>query len=107
MPPSYKEKTTKKKDWGSENLDLVAKFRKLRVKLTTKIKQQLGDLTYGECDAFATEVATVDDMQEAIDLLGEYWKRCTMQTRVSKAHITQEGEITWAERCRTEAVLNS
>jgi hypothetical protein len=106
MPPTY-EKTTKKRDWGSAKLDLAARFRKLRVKLTSEIKQQVGDLTYGECDAFATDLATVGDKQEAIKLLGGHWKRCTLQTRVSRAQISREGETTWAERCRTEATHNS
>jgi hypothetical protein len=75
--------------------------------LTPKIKQQLGDLTYGECDAFATDLAKVSDKQEAIELLGGHWKRCTLQTRVSKARISQKGETTWVERCKAEAIHNS
>ena len=102
MPPTYKAKTTKK-DWGSAKLNLRAK---LGAKLTPVTRQQLGDLTYGECDAFATDLARVSNRQEAIKLLGDDWKRCTLQTRVAKAEI-KKGEITWKERCKDEAIHNS
>jgi transcription termination factor NusB len=105
MPPTFKAKMVKK-DWGSAKLNLAAKFRKLGVKLTPEIRQQVGDLTYAECDAFASGLANVSDKQEAINALADHWKRCTLQTRVSKAYTGQEGEITWAERCRTESAYN-
>lgn len=105
MPPTYKAKMMKK-DWGVAKIDLGARLQSLGVKVTPEIKQQLGDLTYGESDAFATELARVTNQQEGIRLLGDHWRRCTLQTHVSKAHITQEEETTWAERCRAEAIHN-
>jgi ATPase family protein associated with various cellular activities (AAA) len=106
MPPTYKAKMTKK-DWGAGKIDVVGKLRKLRVTLTAEIEQKLGNLTYGEYDALATALANLPDRQEAIKVLDDHWKKCTLQTRVSKAHISKEGETTWAERCKTEAIHNS
>lgn len=101
MPPTYESKM-RKKDWGSARLDLRRSFRKLGVKLTPENKQHIGDLTYPECDGFATELAKARNGQEAKNILDDRWQKCTLQTRVSKAE-----DITWAKRCQTEAMHNS
>jgi hypothetical protein len=106
MPPTYKAKMGKK-EWGSAKIDVVGKLRKLGVKLTAEIELKLGNLTYDEFDAFATAIAGVSDKREASRLLDDHHKKCTLQTRVSKAHAPQEGETTWAERCKAEAIHNS
>ena len=101
MPPTYQEKVNKK-NWGAaENVDLEGKLRELGVDLTDEIKQRLGDLTFLECDAFATELAKTPNAQEAIRALGNHWERCILKTRVSQGE-----EVNWEERCRTEAVHN-
>jgi hypothetical protein len=99
MPPTYRAKI--KADWGSSKLNVGVKFKKLGVKLTPKMKQQLGDLTYGEFDVFATELASATTKQMARSLLSSCWKECTLQTRVSKDKPT-----TWKIRCDAEAALS-
>lgn len=101
MPPTYEEKITKK-NWGAaENVDLEGKLKALGVELTDEIKQRLGDLTFLECDAFATELAKSPNAQEAIRALDNHWERCILQ-----AHVVQGEETNWEERCRTEAIHN-
>jgi hypothetical protein len=101
MPPPYKEKIAKK-NWGAaENVDLEVRLKELGVDLTKEIEQRLGDLTFLECDAFATELAKAPNAQEAIRALDNHWERCILQARVS-----QGDETNWEERCRTEAVNN-
>src|SRR5207237_4664445 len=101
MPPTCEAKITKK-DWGvTKNIDLEGKLRALGVDMTPQIKEQLGDLTYGECDDFATKLAEAPNSQAAITLLGDHWKRCTLQSRVS-----HEEEVTWEQRCKIETQFN-
>ena len=101
MPPTYDAKITKK-DWGSErNVDIEAKLRKLKVKLKPDIKKKLAQLTFGECEEFATNLAGETDGQEAIKLLDDHWGRCTLNGPISK-----DDSTTWAERCDTEAKFN-
>jgi len=106
MPPTFEAKMTKK-NWGSAEINIESKFRQLRVGLTPLIRKQLGDLTYGETDAFASELARLTDKQEAINVLGEFWKKCTLETRVIRAEASKEEGITWAKRCQNEAKHNS
>ena len=54
--PTYKGKISKK-DWGISKIDISAKLRTLGVNVTSNIKKKLDDLTYGECDDFATDLA--------------------------------------------------
>jgi SpoVK/Ycf46/Vps4 family AAA+-type ATPase len=101
MPPSYEEKI-KKKTWGAaENVDLEGRLKELGVDLIDEIKRQLGDLTFLECDDFATELAKAPNAQEAIRALEDHWERCILQARFSQGE-----ETSWQERCRTEAVHN-
>lgn len=102
MPPTYEAKITKK-NWGSGgNVDLEAKLTDLGVELTPQIKEQLNDLTYGECNDFATILADAHNYQEAIKLLDDHWRRCTLNGPIGK----EESINTWAERCKREAKLN-
>ena len=100
MPPTYEAKITKK-DWGFDrNIDLEKNLKKLKVRLKPEIKTKLADLTYGECDNFATSLASAQDAQEAIKFLDDHWKKCTLNDRISK-----EENTTWRERCQQEAKL--
>ena len=101
LPPSYKEKISTKKWGATEDVDLEGKLKELSVDLTDGIMKRLGDLTFLECDAFATELAQASNAQEAIRALDSHWERCIMQTRV-----IQGEETSWEDRCRAEAVNN-
>ena len=101
MPPTVEEKFTKK-DWGAtENVDIEQTLRTLGVEMTSQIRDRLDDLTYGECDAFATELGKTRNPQEALRILDNHWERCILRTRV-----TQGEETTWEARCRAEAENN-
>jgi hypothetical protein len=101
MPPSYKEKISKK-NWGAgEDVDLEEKLKALSVDVTEEIQQRLGALTFLECDAFATELAKAPNAQGAIRALDNHWERSILQ-----AHVSEGEDTNWAERCRTEAVHN-
>jgi hypothetical protein len=106
MPPSYAAKMART-EWGSGKLNVKAKFRKLGVTLTPTIKAQLKDLTYGEFDAFASELTKLISKEDAERTLSDFWKRCTLQTHVVKAEIAEKDEITWTARCAIEEKLNS
>jgi hypothetical protein len=101
MPPTYEAKITKK-NWGSsERVDLEETLKTLGVELTPQIRDRLGDLTFGECDGFATELGKASNPQEAIRTLDNHWERCILHTRVGQGE-----EATWEARCRTEAAHN-
>jgi SpoVK/Ycf46/Vps4 family AAA+-type ATPase len=100
MPPSFEAKMAKK-DWGPTKLDLGGKLEALGVELKDDITQQIGDLTLGECDDFAADLANVVGSQGAWTTLKHHWDRCTLQTRVS-----QEEEKTWRDRCKEEEKFN-
>jgi len=101
MPPTYEAKMAKR-DWGpDENINPEEKLKELNVNLTPQTKQRLGDLTYGECDAFVTALAKATSSQAATEALDAHWKRCMLQTRLS-----HDEETTWAERCKSEAIHN-
>jgi ATPase family protein associated with various cellular activities (AAA) len=101
MPPTCRAKLTKK-NWGAdENIDIGERFSALGVKLAAEIEQRLEELTFLECDGFATELAKATNAQEAIRTLDSHWERCVLH-----AHVSQDGEVTWADRCRTEAQLS-
>src|SRR5205823_2066634 len=80
MPPTYEAKIAKS-DWGpTKSLHLDAMLTTLGVERTKEVKQQLGDLTFGECEAFVLELASVTTSQAALSLLNNSWKRSTLQT---------------------------
>jgi hypothetical protein len=101
MPPTFEAKMTKK-DWGPTKLDLEGKLQAVGVSLKDDIKQQIGDLTYGECDDFAAALANATDQQEAVTILGNHWNHCTLQTSVSQ----EDEKTTWRDRCKTETQFN-
>jgi hypothetical protein len=105
MPPTYKSKMAKT-DWGSAKLNLGAKFRKLGISVTPLIKQRLRDLTYGECDGLASDIANIDNKPAVIRALTDRWEKCTLQTNVSKAEASKKEEIKWEQRCKNEAIHN-
>ncbi|SRR6266478_268544 len=101
MPPIFDEKMTKK-NWGAaENVDIEERLKTLEVDLTDEIKQRLADLTFLECDGFASELVKAANAQEAIRTLDDHWERCIL-----KAHIIHGQEGTWKERCGTEEIYN-
>src|SRR5271165_1430889 len=95
MPPTFSAKMTKK-DWGLEG-----KLGKLGVSVKEEIRQQIEDLTYGECEEFASELAGAADKQEAVTILTNRWKYCTLETKVNP-----EDEKTWRDRCKAETQFN-
>jgi hypothetical protein len=101
MPPTCDAKMTKK-DWGPTKLDISEKFQTLGVELTDEITGKIRDLTYGECDDFAADLARANNQQDAVTTLANHWSRCTLQTSVSQ----EEEKTTWADRCKTEAQFN-
>jgi SpoVK/Ycf46/Vps4 family AAA+-type ATPase len=101
MPPTFDAKMAKK-DWGPTKLDIGAKLQSLGIELTVEIKQKIGDLTYGECDDFAADLAKASGQQGAVTALANHWGRCTLQTRVSQ----EEEKTTWRDRCKSETQFN-
>jgi len=101
MPPTYEVKMLKT-DWGpEEDVSLKQKLEELHVEITPLTEQHLGDLTFGECDAFVAALVNAKSPQNATEILDAHWKRCIMQTRFS-----HDEETTWAARCKTEAIHN-
>jgi hypothetical protein len=91
-----------KNDWGPTKLDISGKLQALGVSLKDEIKQQIGDLTYPECDDFAAELAKATNPQDAVTTLLNHWNKCTLQTSVSQ----EEEKTTWRDRCKTETQFN-
>lgn len=100
MPPTYEAKTTKS-DWGPSKLDLIQKLSQLGVDINASIQEQLAELTFGECDEFASDLGKVTNSQEAVLALQNRWTHCTLKTRVS-----QDEERTWGEKCTAEIQFN-
>jgi ATPase family associated with various cellular activities (AAA) len=99
MPPTFEAKISKH-NWGREkNLDLAAKLKEMEV--TDRIKEQIGDLTYDECERFVTELFRAQTPLAATNVLESIWSQCTLQTRVGLG----EQETTWAKQCADEAQL--
>jgi hypothetical protein len=104
MPPSARSKL-RRTDWGDKkNVDIGKKFAGFRIPIRGEVKKQLGALTFGECDSFASELATTSSKSDAIDLLSEFYKDCTL---LMKAGTKEKKEETWADRCKSEAKLTN
>jgi len=82
------------------NVDFEAKFNSLSLALDPGMKDQLGDLTFLECDAFATELAGAKTQKDTMQILGRHHGRCILQAP------TQDGKTTWKERCKDEEGFN-
>lgn len=104
MPPTYEAKKNWAK-WGESKINIVTKLNDLGVKLAKSVKQELADLTYGECEEFATELAGAVDAKTARDMLKRRWTHCTLQMHISKSQVSK-GETTWKKRCKVESVHN-
>jgi hypothetical protein len=101
MPPTVEAKFSKK-DWGaSGNLGIEAKLNELQVHLDKDIRQQLGDLTFSECNTFASALAKTTNAQDATSLLRAAWEKGTL-----RASVAQGEEKTWADRCQEEVSFN-
>jgi hypothetical protein len=106
MPPTFEQKI-KHTTWGpAKKIDIGAAFAKIGVHVDSDVEQQLGELTFDECDVFATQLVKASSPQEAIKALKDQWKDCTLQRKVPKPHATNEEETTWADRCKSEAGLS-
>jgi len=101
MPPTFEAKMSKK-DWGPTKLDISRKLQTLGVELTDEITGKIRDLTYGECDDFAADLAKAANQQDAVTTLMNHWNKCTLQTNVSQ----EEEKTTWRDRCKTETQFN-
>jgi len=99
MPPTYDAKMTKK-DWGLSKIDIGRTLRNLRVVMSPDIRQKIADLTYGECDDFATHLAGAASKQTANSMLDDIWGRCTLNTGVPGENVQK----TWRQRCAEEAI---
>jgi hypothetical protein len=101
MPPTYKAKLTKK-NWGAEeNVDIEQRLRSFGLDKDAKIKQQLGDLTYLECDGFATQLEPITSAVHASRALADRWTDCILQTPTQNKN-GDGPEITWKKRCEDE-----
>jgi len=101
MPPTFDAKMAKK-DWGPKEIDVEGRLKALEVMVKDDIVQKLRDLTYGEFEDFAADLASATDKQEAVTLLDSRWRQCTLQTNVSQ----EEEKTTWADRCKAEERFN-
>lgn len=102
MPPTCAAKLANR-DWGAnKNVDIRAELERLKVTLDKETEENLGALTFSECNTFATDLATLTTTQEATHLLGTVWKNCTLSTKVGDTETE-----TWAERCEIEKKFNT
>ena len=100
MPPTYEAKMTKK-TWGPRQIDLEEKFNTLGLAAIDEIKQQVGDLTYDECEALAS-VLEDEDTAEIVRLkLAKIHEHCTLMSPVGN-----EDATTWKLRCENEQQFN-
>jgi ATPase family associated with various cellular activities (AAA) len=103
MPPTYDAKIAKT-NWGiNQDVNLGQKLQSLGLELNQGIRDQLADLTYLECDAFATELASAQTQQEAIQILEKHSHRCILH---ATAQDQQKSTKTWKERCKEEEQYN-
>ena len=100
MPPTFDAKMAKT-DWGPmHDIDLEAKLKDLGIDLNEDdVRNRIADLTYLECNDFAVDLAQKSDKNDAMILLADRWKECTLQSKVID-------EETWSSRCKAEAHLN-
>lgn len=99
MPPTYEAKMTKK-NWGLSKIDIASKLRSVNVNLSAEVKERIGDLTYGECDDFATHLATQTSREGAASTLQDHWSRCTLNAGIPGEKVQK----TWRQRCTEEAI---
>ena len=101
MPPTYEAKLSKK-NWGAdENVDIEEKLRLFGLDKDLKIKEQLADLTYLECDALATQLKTATSPEDLSRALADRWKDCILQAPVHEKS-TGGKQVNWKTRCENE-----
>ena len=101
MPPTYQAKIAKK-DWGpTKSFELAGRLQTLQVKVTDEERQRIGELTFDECDAFVTALASSTTPEQAISTLANHWSGCTL-----RQHISKKDKTIWAERCNKEVEFN-
>jgi hypothetical protein len=106
MPPIYDEKL-KKKNWGAaENVDVEKKLAELEVTIDGEIKQRLGDFTFLEYDAFATDLANASTGQEALKVLEYHYDRCILKAVSQDSQTANTENKTWKERCKDDERFN-
>lgn len=106
MPPTYSAKMAFK-HWGPErNLNLRARFKKLGIPLNRELRQKLADLTFGEFQNFANDVAKASAKGTVLASLNNRWADGTLQRHVPKPHVDSQDEITWKERCKLDQSFN-
>jgi hypothetical protein len=99
MPPIYDEKIDND-NWGaSGNVNVGKTLKRLGVKIDGQVKKHLGDFTFLEFDAFATDLVKAKDAQEALRSLEYHWERCILQS-------VDEDNKTWKQRCTEEERFN-
>jgi hypothetical protein len=100
MPPTYDAKTKGKK-WGPQKIDLGEKLSEFGLDADDDVKSRVGDLTYDECESFASELRDADTVETVRSKLTNAWSRCTLNTPVS-----EEEKATWKQRCEDEEKFN-
>jgi len=105
MPPSAQSKLTKK-DWGEgKNVDIARKLADCGISIKGDIEKQLGALTFGECNSFASELANVSEQLAAAECLRDAYQNCTLLMKAgTKKNSTVE---TWEDRCKVEERLTN
>jgi hypothetical protein len=98
MPATYDAKMTKK-DWGASKIDIGRALRRLKVTMNFETERKIGDLTYGECEDFATDLASATSKKAAQSMLEDHWSRCTLNSEVPGEKVQK----TWRQRCEKEA----
>jgi hypothetical protein len=101
MPPTLEAKLDKSNWAGLSGFNIREKLVSLGVSLDQKIKGKLEELTFSECEAFATELSETSNLQSATTALDSAWDRCTLH-----APVTERDTKTWAERCKEEESFN-
>lgn len=98
MPPTYDAKISKT-DWGASKIDIGRTLRRLKVTINSDIQHKIGDLTYGECEDFATDLASATSKKSAQSMLEDHWNRSTLNSGVPGEKVQK----TWRQRCEKEA----
>ncbi|HEY2544627.1 MAG TPA: AAA family ATPase [Candidatus Acidoferrum sp.] len=104
MPPTFEAKMAKAQKWGLSKISIAEKLHNLGIDSSpgSDVAEKIGDLTFGECDDFATDLAQASDRDQALSILKKRWEhQCTLQMKVTKSRA--KDLITWKKRCAEEA----
>lgn len=100
MPPTAEAKF-KKRDWGSEKINIRSTLRRCGIRVTGTIRGKIADLTYGECDDLASDLAGATTKHSAEAILEDHWRGCTLNRELKKDE--KGNSWTWRDRCAAEA----